>query len=61
MKKVVLFTIVFLSILFIQINYYAHCETISLSKVKMKVMFSPQDNCAQEIVSAIDKRDSFSN
>ncbi|MBA7712052.1 Cardiolipin synthase [subsurface metagenome] len=59
MKKVVLFTIIFLSILLIQINYYAHCETISLSKVQMKVLFSPQDNCAQEIVSAIDKAEQY--
>jgi len=58
-KKVILFTIIFISILFIQINNYAHCETISLSKVKIKVLFSPQDNCAQEIVTAIDKAEQY--
>lgn len=58
-KKIVFVTIIFLSTLFIQINNYAHCETISLSKVQIKVLFSPQDNCAQEIVSAIDKAEQY--
>ncbi len=58
-RKVALLIIIFISISFIQINYSAYCETISLSKVKIKVLFSPQDNCAQEIVSAIDKAEQY--
>jgi len=58
-RKVILLTIVFISILFIQTNYNVYCETILLSKAKIKVLFSPQHNCAQEIVSAIDKAEQY--
>jgi phosphatidylserine/phosphatidylglycerophosphate/cardiolipin synthase-like enzyme len=59
LKKPSFFALVFVSILFIQAPYQVHCETIPLPEVKIKVLFSPQDNCAQEIVSAIDKAEQY--
>ncbi len=48
-----------LLITFIQAHYPAHSETVSLSKTRITVLFSPQDECAREIVSAIDKAEHF--
>jgi phosphatidylserine/phosphatidylglycerophosphate/cardiolipin synthase-like enzyme len=46
-------------ITFIQAQYPAYSETVSLSKTRITVLFSPQDDCAREIVSAIDKAEKY--
>ena len=53
MKKVSLFVLLFIWISFIISLTYAQTPTQITPQIK--VLFSPQDNCAQEIVSEIDK------
>ena len=52
MKKVCLFILPFIWVFLITSSTYAQTPT---QVPQIKVLFSPQDNCAQEIVSEIDK------
>lgn len=53
MKKVSLFIFLFIWVSLIISSTYAQTPTQATPQIK--VLFSPQDNCAQEIVSAIDR------
>ncbi|MCK4325821.1 phospholipase D family protein, partial [bacterium] len=53
MKKISLFFLSFILAAFIIPSIYAQTPTQIAPQIK--VLFSPQDNCAQEIVSEIDK------
>ncbi len=53
MKKVFLFVLPFIWISLVISPTYA--QTVIQAESQIKVLFSPQDNCAQEIVSEIDK------
>ena len=53
MKKFSLFVLPFILVAFIISSTYAQTPTQATPSIK--VLFSPQDNCAQEIISEIDK------
>ena len=57
MRKFLIF--VLLSIAIFAFSPLITAQNISESTSQIKVLFSPQDNCAQEIVSAIDNARSF--
>jgi phosphatidylserine/phosphatidylglycerophosphate/cardiolipin synthase-like enzyme len=48
-----------LAISFITAFCTAQGETVTLSKAVIRVLFSPQDDCAREIVAAIDKAERY--
>jgi phosphatidylserine/phosphatidylglycerophosphate/cardiolipin synthase-like enzyme len=56
-SKILLPTILTLSFLISFCTAYG--ETVTLQKTVMRVLFSPQDDCAREIVSAIDKAERY--
>lgn len=58
MKKIILSTFI-LCLVSILINSSLYAQTPSEDAPQIKVLFSPQDNCAQEIISEIDKAKNY--